>query len=172
MAYDVYLSIEDAEGNLISEGASGEDSIGAFAKEEHEDEISILELSWGMTIPTDRLTGQITANRRHEGLVVKKHLDSASPQLAQCVTNPVPLTLELTFFRPADTGEGGEPVELYNITFEGAKVISVRVESPDMLDPDKDHMPAFEVVTFAYGSVEAEHAVCSTTFADSWSAAA
>ena len=59
MAYNIYLEIAD-----ISDGANTEDSIGQFAVAEHEDEITVLEFRWGMRIPTDGLSGQITGNRR------------------------------------------------------------------------------------------------------------
>ena len=90
MAYNIYLEIPD-----VSDGASTEDSIGQFAVTEHEDEISVLEFSWGMFVPTDSLSGQITGNRRLQHLMIKKHLDASSPLLAQALTNPTPLELSL-----------------------------------------------------------------------------
>jgi type VI secretion system secreted protein Hcp len=166
LANNIYLSIEGEA--TISAGANTEKSIGQFAVTEHEDEISVLEFSWGMYVPTDKLSGQITGNRRHQHLTIKKHLDAASPVLAQCLTAPVPLTCTFTFVRPDGSAGSGEPEEFYTIELEGAKVTHIEITSPNILDPEMDHMPAYEVVTFAYNKVTGTHDISATTFTDTW----
>jgi type VI secretion system secreted protein Hcp len=137
LAYNIYLEIPD-----VSDGASTEDSIGQFAVTEHEDEISVLEFSWGMFVPTDSLSGQITGNRRLQHLMIKKHLDASSPLLAQALTNPTPLECTFSFFRPGDIGGDGDPEAFYEIVIEGAKVTNIQINSPNILDPSTDNMPA------------------------------
>ena len=164
MAYNIYLEIAD-----ISDGANTEDSIGQFAVAEHEDEISVLEFNWGMYVPTDQLSGQITGNRRLQHLTIKKHLDSSSPLLAQALTNPTPLECTFSFFRPGDIGGDGDPEAFYEIVIEGAKVTNIEVSSPNILDPTNDNVPAYELVTFAYSKVTASHEPGGTEFEDTWS---
>ena len=163
MAYNIYLEIPD-----VSDGASTEDSIGQFAVTEHEDEISVLEFSWGMFVPTDSLSGQITGNRRLQHLTIKKHLDASSPLLAQALTNPTPLECTFSFFRPGDIGGDGDEA-FYEIVIEGAKVTNIQINSPNILDPSTDNMPASETVTFAYNKVTASHEPGGTEFEDTWS---
>jgi type VI secretion system secreted protein Hcp len=164
LAYNIYLEIPD-----VSDGASSEDSIGQFAVTEHEDEISVLEFSWGMFVPTDSLSGQITGNRRLQHLMIKKHLDASSPLLAQALTNPTPLECTFSFFRPGDIGGDGDPEAFYEIVIEGAKVTNIQINSPNILDPSTDNMPASETVTFAYNKVTASHEPGGTEFEDTWS---
>ena len=163
MAYNIYLEIPD-----VSDGANTEDSIGQFAVAEHEDEITVLEFRWGMRIPTDGLSGQITGNRLHEHLTIKKHLDKSSPLLAHSLTTPTPLELAFSFFRPGDIGGEGDPEPFYEIVLEGAKVVSVDVTSPDIMDPANDSHPVYERVTFAYNKVTASHEPGGTEFVDTW----
>ena len=162
MSYNIYLQIDD-----ISDGASSEASIGQMAKTEHADDITVLALSWGMYIPTDRLSGQITGNRRHEHLTITKLLDVASPPLAQHLTNPLPLVCTFEFYRPGDITETEDAEAFYTIILEGAKVTKIQVNSPNLLLPENDNIPATEEVTFAYNKVSVEH-VSGGEFEDHW----
>ena len=42
MATDIFMSIETEEGDSITEGACTKESIGAYFKSEHEDEIYVV----------------------------------------------------------------------------------------------------------------------------------
>tara|TARA_Y100001960_G_scaffold331554_1_gene428901 strand:+ start:3335 stop:3835 length:501 start_codon:yes stop_codon:yes gene_type:complete len=163
MAYNIYLEIPD-----VSDGANTEDSIGQFAVAEHEDEITVLEFRWGMLIPTDGLSGQITGNPRNAVVTIKKHLDKSSPLLAQSLTNPTPLELTFSFYRPGDIGGEGDPEPFYEIVLEGTKVVAVDVTSPDILNPANDSHPVYEHVTFAYNKVTASHEPGGTEFVYTW----
>ena len=163
MAYNIYLEITD-----ISDGASAEASVGQFSIAEHEDEISVLALEWGIYVPTDSLSGQVTGNRRLGPLTITKHIDGASPLLAQSISSPVPLQCVFNFFRPGDIGGEGEPEAFYSMLLEGAKVTSVTIKSPNILEAENDLRPAYEYVTFSYNSIEINHEACSTSFIDNW----
>ena len=167
MAYNIYLSVEGED--VLTTEASSEASIGQFAVTAHEDEISVLEFRWGMYVPTDKLSGQITGNRRLQHLTIKKHLDASSPMLASALTAPSPLTCTFTFFRPDGSSGDGEPEQFYLIELEGAKVTHIEIVSPNILDPETASVPAYEIVTFAYNKVTASHDIATTTFTDTWS---
>jgi type VI secretion system Hcp family effector len=163
LAYNIYLEIVD-----ISDGASGEDSVGQFSKTEHEDEISVLALEWGIYVPADALSGQVTGNRRLGPLTITKHIDGASPLLAQSITNPVALECTFSFYRPGDIGGEGDPEPFYTMVLDGAKVTSVTIKSPNILEPENDIRPAYEHVSFSYNSITIDHEACSTSFIDNW----
>lgn len=165
MSYNIYLNIEGISDQ--GPGASSEESIGQMAKTEHVEDITVLALSWGMYIPTDRLSGQITGNRRHEHLTITKLLDVSSPPLAQHLTNPLPLECTFEFYRPGDIEATEDPEAFYTIVLEGAKVTKIQVNSPNLLLPENDHLPATEEVTFAYNKVSVEHSQ-GGEFEDHW----
>ena len=171
MPTDIFLSIEDAEGTMLTAGASSKESIGAFFKAQHEDEILVFGFDHLVSVPTDRRTGQVTGNRKHEHLVITKLIDKSSPLLFAALTRPVELKCKLEFFRSSDTGGGGEPVHYYTITLEEAKIVSMETTSPNAMNPENDHYMAYEKVTLTYGTISWEHEVCSTNATDNWSGA-
>lgn len=164
----IYMTIETADGDNLSEGASTEESIGAFFKSGHEDEIFVTGFEHKVSVPTDRLTGQVIGNRKHEYLQIRKLIDKSSPLLFQCLAEPKSLNCELNFYRSADTGSDGQPVHYYTITLEGAKVVSIITTSPDFLDPANDSISAYEEVRLTYSSITWNHETASSTAIDNW----
>lgn len=170
MPTDIYMTIEDDEGNVLTEGASAEDSIGAFNKEAHEDEILVLAFQHDVKVPTDDRTGERTGNPRHSKLQISKLVDKSSPLLWGALAQNSALTVTIEFYRGADSGSGGEPVHFYTIELEGAKINAIRNVSPDIMNPDNDAYMAYEDVGFTYNSITWEHEVCSTNATCKWSA--
>ncbi|MBE0506348.1 MAG: type VI secretion system tube protein Hcp [Marinospirillum sp.] len=164
----IYMTIETADGDNLSEGASSQESIGAFFKSGHEDEVFVTGFEHKVSVPTDRLTGQVTGNRKHEYLQIRKLIDKSSPLLFQCLAEPKSLNCALHFYRSADTGSDGQPVHYYTIELEGAKVVSIITTSPDFLDPANDSISAFEEVRFSYSSITWNHETASSTAIDNW----
>lgn len=164
----IYMTIETADGDNLSEGASTQESIGAFFKSGHEDEIFVTGFEHKVSVPTDRLTGQVTGNRKHEYLQIRKLIDKSSPLLFQCLAEPKSLNATLHFYRSADTGSDGQPVHYYTIELEGAKVVNIITVSPDFLDPANDSISAYEEVRFTYSSITWNHETASSTAIDNW----
>ncbi|MFA9460258.1 type VI secretion system tube protein TssD [Thiohalorhabdus methylotrophus] len=170
MPHDIFMTVEATEeGETLSEGASSEDSIGAFSKAQHEDKIYVLGFQQRLSLPTDRKTGGVVGNRRHEYLTITKLIDKSSPLLHAKLVNPTKLDCELEFFRPSDAGGEGEPQHYYTITLEKAKIVSIETTSPNLLDPRNDDFMPYEVVTFLYGGIDWVHEVGSTNASDTWS---
>ncbi|WP_320826039.1 type VI secretion system tube protein TssD [Reinekea sp.] len=169
MATDIFMSIETEEGDSITEGACTKESIGAYFKSEHEDEIYVVGFAQKGSIATDRLSGQITSSRRHEYLRITKLIDKSSPLLYQLLAEPKGLTCSIMFFRSADTGSDGQPVHYYSIELEGAKVVEIETISPNMLDPRFDDMMPYEEVKFTFNSITWNHETASSTSTDNWS---
>jgi len=170
MPTDIYMTIEDDEGNVLTEGASAEDSIGAFNKEAHEDEILVLAFQHDVKVPTDDRTGERTGNPRHSKLQISKLVDKSSPLLWGALAQNSALTVTIEFYRGADSGSGGEPVHFYTIELEGAKINAIQNVSPDIMNPDNDAYMAYENIGFTYNSITWEHEVCSTNATCKWSA--
>lgn|SRR5690625_1307636 len=169
MPTDIYMTIEDAEGNALTEGASSEESIGAFYKESHEDEILVLAFEHKVRVPTDDRTGERTGNPRHEHMTITKLIDKSSPLLWGALGQNSSLNVLIHFYRGADAGSGGEPVHYYTIELEGAKLNRIEMISPDIMDPDSDRYMAHERIALTYNSITWEHEVCSTNATTKWS---
>jgi type VI secretion system secreted protein Hcp len=169
MATDIFMSIETEEGDSITEGAGTKESIGAYYKSEHEDDIYVLGFEQKASIATDRLSGQITSSRRHEYLRVTKLVDKASPLLYQLLAEPKGLNCVISFFRSADTGSDGQPVHFYSIELEGAKIVAINTVSPNILDARYDDYVAYEEVTLTFNSITWNHETASSTTTDNWS---
>lgn len=171
MPTDIYVTIEDEEGNNLTEGASSEESIGAFHKESHEDEILVLAFNHNVVVPTDDRTGERTSNPRHSKLTLTKLVDKSSPLLWGALQQNSGLNVTIEFYRGADAGSGGEPVHFYTIELEGAKINAIENVSPDIMDPENDKYMAYEKVGMTYNSITWEHEVCSTNATCKWSGA-
>ncbi len=169
MATDIYMTIEDDEGNLLTEGASSEESIGAFHKESHADEILVLAFEHKARVPTDDRTGERTGNPRHEQMLITKLIDKSSPLLWGAMAQNSSLNVTINFYRGADAGSGGEPVHYYTITLEGAKINRIETHSPDIMNPNNDGYMAYEQIGLTYNSITWEHEVCSTNATTKWS---
>lgn len=169
MPTDIFMTIEDAEGNQLTEGASSQESIGAFAKESHENEVLVLGFHHDVVVPTDDRTGERTGNPRHKKLTIDKLIDKSSPLLWGALAQNSGMTVTIEFFRGADSGSGGEPVHYYTIELEGAKINDIETTSPDIMNPDNDKYMAFERISFTYNSIKWEHVVCSTNATTKWS---
>lgn len=170
MPTDIYMTIEDDEGNTLTEGASSEESIGAFHKEAHEDEILALAFEHDVKVPTDDRTGERTGNPRHSRLNITKLVDKSSPLLWGALAQNSALTVTIEFYRGADAGSGGDPVHFYTIELEGAKINAIQSVSPDIMNPHNDGYMAYEKVGMTYNSISWEHEVCSTNATCKWSA--
>src|SRR5690606_2502768 len=115
------------------------------------------------------LTGQVTGTRKHEYLRVTKFIDKSSPLLLNAVAAPTELEVELSFYRTPDETSAGEPVHYYTIRLQRAKIVSIETVSPNILDPSVEGFMPYEVVTFTYGQIQADHVVCGTNAIDDWS---
>lgn len=170
MPTDIYMTIEDDEGNALTDGASAADSIGAFAKETHEDEVLVLGFDHDVKVPTDDRTGERTGNPRHSRLLIRKLIDKSSPLLWGALAQNSSMTVTIEFYRGADSGSGGDPVHYFTIELEGAKINSMNNVSPDIMNPNNDVYMAYEEVGFTYNSISWEHVVCSTNATCKWTA--
>jgi type VI secretion system secreted protein Hcp len=97
MATDIYVRIENKDGEVLTADACSPESIGAFQKVDHDDEAFVLAFEQNVTLPTDDRTGQVTGSPRHKYLKIKKFVDKCSPLLAGQLVNPSELEVNLIF---------------------------------------------------------------------------
>ncbi len=162
MATEIYVRIENVDGEVLTEDSCTRESIGAYEKVDHDEEAYVLSFDHEVTLPTDDRSGQVTGAPRHKYLTIKKFVDRCSPLLAGHLVNPSDLEVEFNFYRQ---GEGGQE-HFYTITLEGAKIVNVQTVSPNVLDPNNDREVLSEIVTFTYGKIDWEHEICSTSASD------
>lgn len=166
MPNEIFVTIEDSEGNNLSEGASSKESIGAYYKEDHEDKIFVQALEQRSVLPTDPRNGQVTGVRRYEYLEITKLIDKSSPLLAQLLSQPTDLNIHVEFYRSPDETSGGEPVRYYQIKMAEAKLITLETLSPDAMDPSNDNFMAYERCRFSFNAVAWKHDVSGTEAVD------
>ena len=161
MSHDVFVRIENMEsGEVITKDACNRESLGSAEKPGHEDECWVTAMKHVVDIPINNQTGQVTGNVRHKGIEVAKLIDRCSPLLAEQLTSPQNLDVELHFFRP---GDDGDKEHYYTIHLEDAKIVKIETESPDILDQRNDVKSPYEKVSIIYGKITWDHEICTTT---------
>lgn len=166
MPTEIYMRVEHPDDGVITEECCSKESIGAFFKENHDEECLVIGYDHRVSVPTSKVSGQVTGTRKHEYLVITKLIDKASPELLKAVTHPSELGVEISFYRTPDETSAGEMVHYYTITLERAKVVSVDYCSPNIIDPRNDDYVPYEKVNFTYGKINVTHELCTTTHDD------
>ena len=161
MAHDIFMRIENMEsGEVITQNACNRESLGSAEKPGHEDECWVTALEHVVDIPMNPQTGQVTGNVRHKGIKVAKLIDRCSPLLAEQLTNPQALDVEIHYYRP---GDDGDKEHYYTVHLEDAKIIGIETHSPDILDENNDARSPFEEIKVIYGKITWDHEICATT---------
>jgi type VI secretion system secreted protein Hcp len=137
-AYDAYLKIEGISGDSKSS--------------DHQGWIEIQSFQWGAPQSArDMSTGMASGKRQHSPLIIRKLLDSASPQLMRAVTTGkhfnqilieergangkvMRITLEDAFISSVHTSDGGDrPMETIEIQYAKS---STSMSGPPMQNMD------------------------------------
>lgn len=166
MPNEIFVTIEDAEGNNLTEGASSKESIGSYYKEDHADKIFAQAFQKSSVLPIDQRNGQVTGVRRHEYIEITKLIDKSSPLLNQLLSQPTDLNIHVEFYRSPDETSGGEPVRYYQVKVAEAKLTQIVTNSPNAMDPANDHIMATETLRFSFNAVAWKHDVCGTETVD------
>ena len=157
MAIPIYLWLKDDGGNAIT------GSVDVFQRE---GSIEVTALAGGVSIPTDDLTGKITATREHAPFVFTKAVDSSSPYLFQFVGTGRRLkSAELKLYR---INHAGQEEEYFNIFLEGARITSVVPYMEDVKDLDYKHYDHMEVVEMTYEKITWHYLDGNIVHSDNW----
>lgn len=166
MPNEIFVTIEDAEGNNLTEGASSKESIGSSYKEDHEDKIFVQAFEQKSILPIDKRNGQVTGVRRYEHVEITKMIDKSSPLLSELLSQPTDLNIHVEFYRSPDETSAGEPVRYYQIKMAEAKLVDIETVSLNAMDPANDHYVALEKLKFSFNAVAWKHDICGTEAVD------
>lgn len=157
MAIPVYLWLTDDAGNLVK---------GAVDVHQREGSIEITALAHCISLPTDNLSGQITATREHAPFVFTKAVDTSSPYLYQFVCTGERLkSAELKFYR---INHAGQEEEYFNISLENARITSVVPWMEDVKDMDYAHHNHKELIIMSYEKITWKYLDGNIVHSDSW----
>jgi type VI secretion system secreted protein Hcp len=112
-----------------------------------------------------------SAERQHKALVITKELDRSSPILHQALgSNETLKECELQFWAPqlrATTGTGTE-VQHFTIRLTNASIASIRMQMPNIRDPELMKLETFEEIAFTYQKIEWTWTDGGITAVDDW----
>ena len=164
MASSIYMQITKDQ-QIVTEGAGSVESIGAFSKKNHEDEIHVLGCSHKISVPTNASSGAIIGSRQHDHIKVTKFTDKMTPILQGYLTNTAKIGVSLEFWRSSEENQG-QPQNYYTITLEDAKIVGMEFMAPDLSDARTDNDLPRDIIAFSYTSIKWENVICSTTAQD------
>lgn len=157
MAIPVYLWLKDDIGNRIK---------GSVEVAHREGSIEITSLAHSVFLPTDDLTGNITATREHVPFILTKEVDASSPYLYQFVTTGRRLkSAELKFYR---INYAGQEEEYFNVLLEGARIICMTPFMENVKAPDYEHRGHIEIIEIMYEKVTWKYLDGNIIHSDSW----
>ena len=162
MAISMFMRVENADGEVLTDGATSSESIGSYSQADHEEEALVLAYDQKVFVPTDSRNGNVTGAPRHSLFRVKKFLDKSSPLLAAELVNPSELEVVLELWRPASGG----PEAFYQVTLNRARIVEIELDAPDALDRASDDKGIYEWVSYTFESIDWEHITASTSGTD------
>jgi type VI secretion system secreted protein Hcp len=121
---------------------------------------------YAVSIPSDKNTGQLTAVRKHDNVVLIKALDSASPVLFDaCCRGKTLQSVELQWFRINDKGEE----EKYFVhTLSNVKIVKFRQYIMHVKDQAHDGYGHQEEIALRFKKVEMLYPDGNIKSSDDW----
>lgn len=157
MAIPVYLWLKDDAGNPVK---------GSVDIQQREGCIEITALAHDVSLPTDDLSGKVTATREHAPFILTKALDSSSPYLYQFVSSGKCLeSAELKFYR---INHAGQEEEYFNVFLENVRIASVVPFMEDVKDLDYALHDHLEVLEITYEKITWRYLDGNIIHSDSW----
>lgn len=156
VAADIFLHVKAkkagvAKGEAIAKGHAGEIAVDGFA--------------FGVAASTAAGSGQSTARRQYDTLVVRKRLDSATTPLLSALTSNDALEAKLALRKPGDGQD-----DHFTIALKGARVVRVDIDCDENGDAVERIELNFMQIEIAYRVQTADGLAGATSvFADDWS---
>ena len=157
MAIPVYLWLQDDDGAGIKGSV---DVIG------REGSIEVLELMHADELPTDGLTGRITATRVHCGYAFEKEIDRSSSFLYRALATG--RTLKKAEFRFYKINDNGFEQEYFKTTLENVKIISIEPFMHDVKDGLFYKHSHHEYIEMTYDKITWHYLDGNIIYSDSW----
>ena len=163
MALGAYLRLSGQKSGEIK---------GSVVQKGREGKILVIAMSHEVVSPRDAASGQATGRRQHKALFITKELDKSSPLLHQAQANNENFKeWELQFWAPnvkAGTAGTGTEVQHFTIKLSNAAISSIRMQMPNIKDPDLTRFETFEEVAFVYQKIEWTWLDGGITAVDDW----
>ncbi|MGK3142815.1 Hcp family type VI secretion system effector [Pantoea sp. C2G6] len=157
MAIPVYLWLKDDGGYPVK---------GSVDVQQREGSIEITALAHGVSLPTDDLSGKITATHEHCPFILTKALDSSSPYLYQFVSSGKILkSAELKFYR---INYVGLEEEYFNVLLENARISSVVPFMEDVKAPGYKRHAHLELLEMTYEKITWKYLDGNIIHSDCW----
>lgn len=127
--WSIYMTIEDDQGNSLTDGASS--FLPAPAGTRHEDEVKVLAIDHEINVPIDDRTGARTGDPRHKLLNLYTYRGKQTPLILDALAQNTSATVTLEFYdKPSSeflyAGADSEPVHIFTTELEGAKIAYMR----------------------------------------------
>lgn len=158
MAYHGYMTITGKKQGLISAGCSTQDSIGNRCQTAHRDEILVLSFAHNL------FNEDNSQRATHQPVVITKHLDKATPLLAQALDAREQIECNINFYR---TNAAGAHERYFTVSLTGGQISEQTLEIPhSLLFADQD---AQERLSIRYRDISWHHHAAGTSGYVSWS---
>lgn len=149
MALTAYLSLKGSKQGAIK---------GDVIQKGRENQIAVYAANHQINTPFDAVTGLRTGKQVHKPLMITKEIDRSTPQLFQAlITNEAISEFILRFWSPRKSGPAaasGVEVQIYTITLTNASIVSIETNMDNNKIDSNLKLPVFEMVAFAYDSIE------------------
>ncbi|WP_031482701.1 Hcp family type VI secretion system effector [Maridesulfovibrio frigidus] len=129
------------------------------------DTMLIYAVEHNVEIPKDTHTGLPTGQRIHRPFTVTKHIDNASPKLAQACCKGEQLTVEIDHYRIDPTGI---EKKYYTIKMEEAIIVNHHAYKPVTFLPDNKPYHDMEDISFTYSKITWTYADGNIEYTDDW----
>jgi len=136
-ASDVFLSVQTKRAGKVK---------GEVTTEGHEQQIQVLRWNWGVSANTAIGSTERTARRVYRQLIVTKAIDTASTALLSALATNDEIKEAVLTMRKA----GGEALDYFTMTLNGARVVAVDIDVADDGRPVERVSIAFTKIGIAY----------------------
>jgi type VI secretion system Hcp family effector len=157
LAHHGYLSITGKKQGLISAGCSSLDSIGNKCQAGHFDEIMVLSFAHNLSNLDN------TRHATHRPLIITKHIDKATPLLAQALANREVVDCTLNFYR---ISLSGHQEKYFSIKIWDGLIVDQQLEMPHSILLNDQQ--AQENLAIRYRDIAWSHHIASTSGQASW----
>ncbi|PBI79079.1 Hcp1 family type VI secretion system effector [Rahnella victoriana] len=157
MAIPAYLWLRDDRGEAIR---------GSVDIRGREGSIEVLGLNHSVSIPTDNLTGKVSAIREHAPYTFDKEIDASSPYLYKATTSGQKFqSAEMKFYRINDAGQ---EEEYFSAFMEGVRVVSIGPMMYDIKSAYGEKRNHLEMIELIYEKITWRYTDGNIIHSDSW----
>lgn len=112
-------------------------------------------------------SGRATGRRQYTPMMFRKRIDKSSPLLAKALVDNEKIDGVFKFFRPNPTGDGTTE-QFYTIAIKDGRVASLKIFSPDSIEPATSVWPQMEEVSFVFHTITWTYTNGGIEHTDSW----